>query len=117
MATQEVIYWDKERETLPRELIEKLQLERLRKQLAHVHARSPFYRRKLDAAGIKPGDIRTMDDMRRIPFTEKHELRQSQADTPPWGDFACVAPHEAVRVFQTSGTTGQPVRIMLDRND
>lgn len=117
MATQKVIYWDKERETLPRELIEKLQLERLRKQLAHVHARSPFYRRKLDAAGIKPGDIRTMDDMRRIPFTEKHELRKSQAETPPWGDFSCVEPHEAVRVFQTSGTTGQPVRIMLDRND
>ncbi len=117
MAAEEVIYWDKERETLPRELLEEHQLAQLRKQLSYVYARSPFYRRKLDDAGIDPADIRTMADVRRIPFTEKEELRQSQLETPPWGDFACIQPDEAVRVFQTSGTTGKPVRVMLNRND
>jgi len=117
MAAREVIYWDKEHETLPRELLERHQLTLLRRQLAHVHARSPFYRRKLDAAGIRPEDVRTMQDVRRIPFTEKEELRQSQLEHPPWGDFACIGPEEAVRVFQTTGTTGKPVRIMLNRKD
>ncbi len=117
MATDGVIYWDREHETLPRELLEEHQLELLRKQLSHVYARSPFYRRKLDEAAVRPEDVRTMADVRRIPFTEKEELRQSQLEAPPWGDFGCIGPDEAVRVFQTSGTTGKPVRVMLNRND
>ena len=115
--TDNVLYWNRERECMPRPQIERLQLETLRHRLAHVHERSPFYRRKLDAVGIRPDDIRTMEDVRRIPFTVKDELRQSQTDHPPWGDFACIGPDEAVRVFQTSGTTGDPVRIMYGRKD
>jgi phenylacetate-CoA ligase len=117
MAKDGVIYWDREHETLPRELLEGHQLELLRKQLSHVYERSPFYRRKFDDAAVRPEDVRTMADVRRIPFTEKEELRQSQLEAPPWGDFACIGPDEAVRVFQTSGTTGKPVRVMLNRND
>jgi phenylacetate-CoA ligase len=97
--------------------LEQHQLAKLRDQLRHVCERSPFYRRKLCAAGIRLDDIRTMEDARRIPFTEKSELKLSQAQHPPWGDFACIAPDEAVRVFQTSGTTGTPVRIMLSAKD
>lgn len=117
MAAEKVVYWREDVECMPRPELEQLQLRRLRDQLSHVCERSPFYRKKLRTAGIQPDDIRTMTDVLRIPFTEKHELKQSQADHPPWGDFACIAPEEAVRVFQTSGTTGTPVRIMLNLKD
>ena len=117
MTTEKVFYWNQQRECMPRDQLEPYQLQKLREQLAHVCEHSPFYRRKLDAAGIRPGDIRSMDDVRRIPFTDKDELRLSQAANPPWGDFGCITPRQAVRVFQTSGTTGRPVRIMLSRKD
>ncbi len=117
MTLEGVFYWKRELECLPREELEALQLSRLRDQLHYVREKSPFYRRKLEAAGIHPDDIRTMEDVRRIPFTEKEELRRSQEAHPPWGDFGCISPVEAVRVFQTSGTTGKPVRIMLNRAD
>lgn len=114
---EDVIYWDERLERMPRERLEQHQLEKLRALLTHLNERSPFYRRKLDAAGIAPEDIRGLDDVRRIPTTEKEELRMSQAQNPPWGDFGCISPSEAVRVFQTSGTTGKPVRVMLSHRD
>ncbi len=112
-----VLYWQKEIETLPREKLEELQLQRFRAQMRYVYERSPFYRRKFDAAGIKPDDVRTLDDIRHVPFTEKDELRQSQAEHPPWGDFLCVPPEDGVRVFQTSGTTGIPVKVLVNHKD
>ncbi len=116
-VTEDVAYWNEDLECLPRKQLEKHQLRKLREQLGYVHEHSPFYRRKLDAVGLKPDDIRTMGDVRRIPLTEKEELRQSQVEHPPWGNFACIEPDEAIRVFQSSGTTGIPVRIMLNRKD
>ncbi|OGA72847.1 MAG: hypothetical protein A3G27_03890 [Betaproteobacteria bacterium RIFCSPLOWO2_12_FULL_66_14] len=102
---------------MPQPQLREYQLQLMRTRLSYVHERSPFYRRKLDAAGIRPDQVRTLQDVQRIPFTEKEELRLSQASHPPWGDFACIGPREAVRVFQTSGTTGRPVRVMLGRSD
>ncbi|MAG98644.1 MAG: phenylacetate--CoA ligase [Rhodospirillaceae bacterium] len=113
----EHVYWQPELECASRSELEADQLAKLRQQLAHVSERSPFYKRKFAAAGIKSDDIRTLEDVRNIPFTEKDELKESQLALPPWGDFACIEPIEAVRVFQTSGTTGTPVRIMLNRQD
>ena len=113
----DVIYYDQELECMSRPQLEAYQLGKLRHQLNHVYERSPLYRRKLDEAQIKPNDIRTMADIGRIPLTEKEELQQSQIENPPWGDFGCIQPEEAIRVFQTSGTTGVPVRIMLNRKD
>jgi phenylacetate-CoA ligase len=117
MFDRPVTYFDERVERMPRAELLEHQLAQLRERLQHVHERSPFYRRKLDAAGIRPDAVRALEDVRRIPFTEKEELRLSQAANPPWGDFACITPREAVRVFQTTGTTGRPVRIMLSRND
>jgi phenylacetate-CoA ligase len=112
-----VRYWRRETETLPREELEKLQLQRFRKQIHYVYERSPMYRRKYDEAGIKPADIRSMDDIRSVPFTVKEELRESQARRPPWGEFFCIPIEEGVRVFQTTGTTGIPVRVCLNKID
>ena len=117
MTSREVFYWDERMERMPRPELAQHQLRKLRDQLAHVHARSPFYRRKLDAAGVRPDAIRSLDDISAIPFTDKDELRVSQERYPPWGDFGCITPREAVRVFQSSGTTGRPVRIMWSRKD
>jgi phenylacetate-CoA ligase len=110
-------YWRPELETLPREKLEALQLDRLRERMAHVYERSAMYRRKFDQAGVRPSDIRSLADVPRIPFTVKEELRESQAAHPPWGDFLCIPPEEGVRVFQTTGTTGIPVRVLLNHVD
>jgi len=117
MTAEKVTYWNEQLECMPRARLEQHQLSTLRDQLGYIRERSPFYRRKLDAAGIQPDGVRTLNDVRQIPFTEKEELRLSQAESPPWGDFGCITPDEAVRVFQTSGTTGRPVRVMLSRKD
>ncbi len=113
----QVAYFDERVERMPQPQLLEHQLHELRERLSYVRERSPFYRRKLDAAGIRPAEVRTLEDVRRIPFTDKEELRLSQAENPPWGDFACIGPREAVRVFQTTGTTGRPVRVMLSRTD
>lgn len=117
MTKNDVFYWNDRLECTSRPQRERYQLEKLREQLAYIYDRSPFYRRKLDGAGIRPDDVRSMDDVRRIPFTEKEELKQSQSANPPWGDFGCIDARHAVRVFQTSGTTGTPVKVMLSGKD
>ena len=112
-----VTYWRKDLETMPREKLEELQLYRFKDRMKHVYERSPMYRRKFDEARIKPDDVRTLADILNVPFTIKEELRESQAAVPPWGDFICIPPEEGVRVFQTSGTTGIPVRAILNQAD
>jgi phenylacetate-CoA ligase len=109
--------WKPELETLPREEIEKRQLDQFARQMKYVIEKSPFYRRKFQAAGVTPDDIKTMDDVRRVPFTTKQELLESQEAHPIYGDFPCILPEEATRVFQTSGTTGKPLKIPLSKKD
>ena len=114
---KQVTYWNEEMETLSREKLEELQLQRFRERMQYVYERSPMYKRKYDAARIKPVDIRTLDDIQNVPFTIKDELRESQKNSPPWGEFICIPPEEGVRVFQTTGTTGIPVRAILNKKD
>ena len=114
---EQVTYWNEEMETLPREKMEELQLQRFRERMQYVYERSPMYKTKYDEAGIKPADIRTLHDIQNVPFTVKEELRESQKRLPPWGDFICIPPDEGVRVFQTTGTTGIPVRAILNKTD
>ena len=88
-----------------------LQVRRFRRQLRHAYENSPFYRRKLDEAGVHPDDIRTMADVREVPTTSKSELRDAQGTDPfPYGDLLAVDPVEVTEYHQTSGTTGEPVR-------
>ncbi|MGB6063936.1 MAG: AMP-binding protein [Desulfomonilaceae bacterium] len=114
---EEVTYWHRETETLPREKLAELQLKRFKERMRYVYERSPMYRRKFEMARIKPDDIRTLDDIENVPFTVKEELRESQVEHPPWGDFICIDPEQGVRVFQTSGTTGIPVKAILNKKD
>jgi phenylacetate-CoA ligase len=114
---EKVIMYKPELETMAREKLLEHQLLLLRKQMAYVYERAPFYRRKFDEAGVRPEQIKTLEDVRKIPFTVKDELRQSQEKSPPYGDFHCISPEEGVRVFQTTGTTGIPVRSLLSKKD
>ncbi len=97
-------HFNTERETLPLEQLRKLQNERLQQLVQRVYAAIPFYREQLDAHGVKPADIRTVDDLHKLPFTHKTALR----DHYPFGLFA--APRtEVSRLHCSSGTTGKPI--------
>ncbi len=110
-------YLEPEFETASRETLTRLQIERVRAQVEHAYRDSSFYRRKLDAAGVKPGDVRTLADLARLPFTTKDELKQSQAEHPLWGDFLAVPFEECLRVHMTSATTGRPLAFLDTKDD
>jgi phenylacetate-CoA ligase len=110
-------YLEPEIERADRATLTRLQEERLRAQLRHAHEHSPFYRRKLDAAGVRPEDVRTIADVRRLPFTTKDELKQDQAEHPLWGTLLAVPFEECLRVHMTSATTGRPLAFLDTRED
>jgi phenylacetate-CoA ligase len=96
----------------PVEELRRLQLERLRWTLKHAYENVPHYRKKLDAAGVKPEDCRSLSDLRRFPFTTKADLR----DTYPFGMFA-VPMDKIVRIHASSGTTGKPTVVGYTAKD
>ncbi len=113
----DISYCEEKLETADRRDLEALQLSLFKRKMQYVYDNSPMYRRKYDQVGIKPDDIGSLEDILRVPFTEKEDLRGSQERHPPWGDFVCIPPEEGVRVFQTTGTTGVPVKVILNNND
>jgi phenylacetate-CoA ligase len=110
-------YWAPEIETMEWEGVERMQLEKLRRQLEYVVERSPFYARKLGEAGFEVRDLRSLDDLRRIPFTTKEELRESQISAPPLGEHAAADLHDVVRIHSSSGTTGRPSYVGVTAHD
>jgi phenylacetate-CoA ligase len=89
-----------------------------REQVAYLLERSPFYREKLGAAGVRQAeDAGGLDDMGRLPLTEKQELRATATDENPIGAHLCAAREEIVRIYSTSGTTGTPSYIPLTADD
>ncbi|MDA0274808.1 MAG: phenylacetate--CoA ligase [Proteobacteria bacterium] len=99
-------------EKASRKKLRELQLERLRWSLRHAYDKVPHYRKKFDAAGVKPKDLRTLADLARFPFTAKADLR----DTYPFGMFA-VPMDKVVRIHASSGTTGKPTVVGYTRKD
>ncbi|GAB7538763.1 phenylacetate--CoA ligase PaaK [Burkholderia sp. 3C] len=99
-------------ETASRDELQALQLDRLRWSLAHAYAHSPVYRRKFDEAGAHPGDLRTLADLARFPFTTKSDLR----DNYPFGMFA-VPQERVARIHASSGTTGKPTVVGYTARD
>ena len=105
------LFFNPETETLSRAEIEALQLERLKKTVRHC-MNNEFYRKKFAEAGITPEDIQTLDDVRKLPFTTKDDLRS----TYPFG-MACVPLRDCVRLHSSSGTTGNPTVILHTQKD
>lgn len=106
------MYWEAINECMPRDEREQLQLERLQATLFRVYMNVPFYRKTFDTLGIDPDDFRSLDDLRKLPFTTKEDLRASY----PYGMFA-VPLREVVRIQASSGTTGAPTVVGYTRND
>jgi phenylacetate-CoA ligase len=99
-------------EKAPREELARMQLERLQWSLKHAYENVPHYRRKFEAAGVKPADCRSLEDLRRFPFTTKADLRE----TYPFGMFAVPMDH-IVRIHASSGTTGKPTVVGYSARD
>jgi phenylacetate-CoA ligase len=97
-------YWNEKIETMPIDKIKKLQLQKLKLQVKHCYENSGFYRKKFDKINLKPEDIRSLDDLIKIPFTVKSDLR----DNYPFGMVA-VKSDEIVEIHASSGTTGNPI--------
>jgi phenylacetate-CoA ligase len=104
--------WNDEFETLPREVIESLQLKRLQQTLERVYATVPFYRRSFTEAGVTPSMVKSLGDLRRLPFTLKQDMR----DNYPYGLFA-VPLEQIIRIHASSGTTGKPTVVGYTRRD
>jgi phenylacetate-CoA ligase len=105
-------FFDRASETMPRERLAALQLERLRQTLRHAREHVPLHRQRLEALGVEPDDVRTLDDVRALPFTWKSDLR----DHYPFGLFARRS-HELARLHASSGTTGRPTVVGYTAGD
>lgn len=104
-------YWQPELETMPREQLRKLQVEKLRRTI-EVCLQSPFYKKRLGELGISPDSINTVDDIRKIPFTTKEDLRENYPFGLVGGDMK-----DAIRIHSSSGTTGHPTVVVYSRHD
>ena len=106
------MYWNEKIETMDREELYALQLERLQKTVKYCYERVPFYKRKFDEIGLLPEDIKTLDDLAKVPFTVKTDLR----DEYPNG-LQAADDKDIVRYHASSGTTGKPIVAMYTRED
>ncbi|HOQ07497.1 MAG TPA: phenylacetate--CoA ligase [Clostridiales bacterium] len=107
-----MLYWNQSRECMPREEMQKLQSERLIKTVKRMYHNVPFYRARMQEKGIEPGDIKGIEDLSKLPFTYKQDLR----DNYPFGTFAAPM-SEIVRVHASSGTTGKKTVVGYTRSD
>jgi len=106
------MFWDQESETLTRPTLEQLQLKRLQDTVQRVAQRVPIYQGKFKEMGVTPADIKSLDDVRRLPFTTGADLRTIYPD-----GMLAVDREEPVRLHTSSGTTGKPKAIFFSRND
>lgn len=104
--------WNEKFETMPLEDLKNIQSERLQKLVKYVYERCPLYKQKLDQVGVLPSDIKTIDDITKLPFTTKLDMR----DSYPFGLFS-VPRTELVEIHVSSGTTGNPTLVGYTRND
>ncbi|MGD8242005.1 MAG: phenylacetate--CoA ligase [Desulfobacterales bacterium] len=104
--------YDIEYETMPREALEAIQFRRLKATIDRGYSSVPFYRQQFEAAGITPGDVQSLQDLSKLPFTTKQDLR----DNYPFGMFA-VPMENVVRIHASSGTTGQPTVVGYTARD
>jgi phenylacetate-CoA ligase len=106
------MYWQHESECMSRDELAQLQLERLESTLNRVYMNVPFYRKKFDEVKFNPDELRSLDDLKKLPFTTKNDLRENY----PYGLFA-VPLREVVRVHASSGTTGMATVVGYSKND
>ena len=106
------MYWNQEIECMPRKELDELKLRRLKETVFRVYSFVPSYKAKMDEMGVNPGDIQKLEDISKLPFTTKQDLR----DNYPFGLFA-VPMTDVVRIHSSSGTTGKPTVVGYTRRD
>jgi phenylacetate-CoA ligase len=109
--------WNEDMESMAPDTQKKMEEERLRNQLEYVYRTSPFYQRKFQQVNITPDEFRYLEDLSKLPFTTKAELRESQEKEPPFGDFLASSSESIVRVHRTSGATGKFLYTALTKSD
>ncbi len=102
MAEKEYPIWNEEMETMPRQELQKVQLKRMQETMERVYHKVPLYKKLFDGAGVKPADLKSLEDLAKFPFTVKQDLR----DNYPFGPFAMPL-DEVTQIHATSGTTGK----------
>jgi phenylacetate-CoA ligase len=112
VADSPIYMFAREAETMPRSELKALQLSRLKTTVECAYNKVPHYKRKLDAAGVKPSDLKSLADLARFPFTVKSDLR----DNYPYGLFA-VPREQVLRLHASSGTTGKPIVVGYTKGD
>jgi phenylacetate-CoA ligase len=111
-------FWNKLTETMPRAKLDALHLQRVQALAQYAYEHTPFYRQKFDAVGLKPSDIRTLEDFKRkVPVTDKSEFIQLQQQRPPYGDTIALPMEFVAHHCETSGTTGIPLAIPYSMYD
>ncbi len=110
-------YWFPVRETMDPVERDAAVLVRLREVMRYAYKTSGFYRDKWDAAGLSPEDVTSFEAFEQVPVVAKEELRRSQTEHPPFGDYTCVDDAEIHHIHGTSGTTGTPTAFALGRRD
>ena len=111
-------FWNEATECMPRADIDALHLSKLRMLVHHVYDHSPFYHRRFDEVGLKPDDIRSIEDFKRkVPLTDKKDFVDSQLERPPYGDALAVPLEMVAHHAETSGTTGAPLGIPFSAYD
>ena len=106
------MFFDKKIEQMARDQMREIQLERLKKIVKYAYERVPFYKKKFDEIGLLPEDIKTLENIKKIPYTTKADLR----DNYPYGLLA-VPMDDIVRVHASSGTSGKPTVVAYTKND
>ena len=111
-------FWNRLTETMPRAQLDKLHLQRVQALAHYAYENTPFYRKKFDNAGLKPSDIRSLDDLKRkVPITDKSEIIELQQQRPPYGDTLALPMDFVAHHCETSGTTGLPLAIPYSTYD
>jgi phenylacetate-CoA ligase len=124
VKNMERTFWDQEIETMPGDEMRKLQMTRLKKQLRYNFKKSFFYQEKFKEAGLKPDDIKSLEDLQKLPLTTKDDLRKTQEESierlgHPYGPntVTCAPRDQITRINATSGTTGVPTLYTLTKHD
>jgi phenylacetate-CoA ligase len=111
-------YWNPKNETLARADLQALQFEKLRRLASWAYAKSAFHRRRFDDARFHPDNLRSLDDLARIPFMTREDWMDAQDRHPPFGDLPVAGPEAAIRYHYTSGTSGRtPIRALDGTKD
>ena len=104
-------YLEKTTETLPREALELLQIEKLSYMLEKIYGQNSFYTKKINVSGFNKNELKTLADLKNFPLTSKTELMEAQLEAPPFGENTTFEQGAYTRFHQTSGTTGTPLRV------